>query len=142
MSGACLVLLHDVDQHQFIEHGMRGRLFMVTHCHGRANNAKLSEYDPTNMTEPTTPNSQSMTPPTLQPSSNTWTQTTYMVGQCVSRCQSQASSREKELTASLQARVLTQPDDAPMGFIVQCDISVPPDLHRLFQDYPLALEKI
>ena len=121
LSGARLELLYDIDQHQFIEHGMRGGVSMVTRRHARANNSRLPDYD---STKPTT---------YLQ-----YLDANNLYGWAMCQPLPIADFKWEEVTPSLHVMVLAQPDDAPVGYIVECDMSVPPDLHYLFQDYPLA----
>ena len=46
-TGVTLELLMDVDQHLFVERGLRGGISMVTTRHASANNGYMDGYDPT-----------------------------------------------------------------------------------------------
>ena len=45
MTGVCLDLLIDIDQHLFIEAGIRGGVFTITHRYEKANVSGLGGYD-------------------------------------------------------------------------------------------------
>ena len=50
-SGVTLELLTDIDQHLFVEKGLRGGVSMVSHRYARANNPHMEDFNPA---EPTT----------------------------------------------------------------------------------------
>ena len=111
VSGARLELLYDIDQYQFIEHGMRRGVSMVTRRHARANNSRLPDYD---STKPTT---------YLQ-----YLDANNLYGWAMCQSLPLADFKWEEVTPSLHVMVLAQSDDAPVGYIVECDMSVPPGL--------------
>ena len=45
-TGVQLELLTDIDQHLFIENGLRGGISMISRRHAQANNPYISGYDP------------------------------------------------------------------------------------------------
>ena len=45
MADVKLQLIIDVNMLQFIEKGIRGRVFYIANCYGKANNKYLKEYD-------------------------------------------------------------------------------------------------
>ena len=45
-SDVTLELLSDIDQHLFVERGMRGGVSMVSHRYARANNLHMEDYNP------------------------------------------------------------------------------------------------
>eukprot|EP00117_Sycon_ciliatum_P012262 scpid110695/ scgid13398/ len=45
-------------------------------------------------------------------------------------------------TSELLDSILTQADDASLGYMVECDLTVPDHLHDLLNDYPPAPEKM
>ena len=44
-------------------------------------------------------------------------------------------------TRELLDSILTQADDASLGYMIECDLTVPDHLHDLLNDYPPAPEE-
>ena len=113
--------LTDIDQHLFIERGMRGDISVITHRHAKANNPLMEDYNPG---EPTS----------------------YILYLDANNLYAWAMSQplpvgefkwmpEEQLNQFDVTQVL---DDAPVGYILEVDLQYPSSLHDQHNDYPLA----
>ena len=122
-TGAKLDTITDIDQHLFLERGMRGGISVITHRHAQANNPLLEDYNPekpisyivyldkNNLYE------WAMSQP-LPTSNFQWVE---------------------DLTA---LNVLEVPDDADTGYILEVDLEYSSHLHDGHNEYPLAPESM
>ena len=125
-SQASLELISDIDIHQFVEHGMRGGISMVTQRHAQANNPYLpEEYDES---KPTV---------YLQ-----YLDANNLYGWAMCQHLPVGGFAWQGPTSELIQSILTHPDDSDTGYFVECDLSVPDDVHDVLSDYPLAPESI
>ncbi|XP_065188224.1 uncharacterized protein LOC135818999 [Sycon ciliatum] len=120
-----LSLLSDVDMHLFIERGLRGGVSMASHRHGKANNRYMKSYDET---KPST---------YLQ-----YLDANNLYGWAMSQHLPVSHFEWCPPTRELLDSILTQADDASLGYMIECDLTVPDHLHDLLNDYPPAPEKM
>jgi len=121
-----LELLTDIVMHLFMENGLHGGVCMVSKRFAKANNPQCLEYDSTK------PNSWIM----------------YLDANNLYGCAMKQllpvgglQSVNPELDEVL-AQVLTTPDDAPEGYVLEVGLDYPEHLHDAHSDYPLAPEAI
>ena len=122
-TGVELELLTDIDQHLFIEKGIRGGISMVSKRHAKANNPFCSEYNPTKP--------------------NTWIE--YLDANNLyawSMMQCLPKGNFEWVEAENIKEVLTAPPDSPIGYILEVDLQYPKELHDSHSDYPLAPESL
>ena len=124
-TGISLTLLDDVDMHLFVERGLRGGVTMASHRHARANNKNMSSHD----TEQASTYLQYLDANNLYG----WAMSQHLP---TSKFQWCVPSDE------LLQKILTQPDDADTGYMVECDLSVPTEFHDRLNDYPPAPERV
>ena len=115
-TGVSLTLLSDVDMHLFIERGLLGGISMASERHARANNKHMSSYDPSQASS----YFQYLDPNNLYG----WAMCQYLPTSNFEWCPP---------SAQLLDVVLSQPDDASTGYIMECDLSVPPESPRSSQ---------
>jgi hypothetical protein len=99
---------------------MRGGISMISNRYAKANNKYMTEFDPTKP--------------------ETWIMyldANNLYGGAMSEPLPIGNYRISD--ASLET-ILNHPKDSRTGFIVQCDLKVPEELHDYFNDYPLAPE--
>ena len=41
-----------------------------------------------------------------------------------------------------QFKVYDVPDDSDVGYVIECDLIYPPEIHDLYNEYPLAPESL
>ena len=116
VSGARLDLLSDIDMHQFVEHGMRGGVSMVTQRYARASNELMVDYDPSR-------------PPTFLQ----YLDANNLYGWAMCQYLPASDFSWQEPTPELVQDILRNPDDAHAGYMVECDLTVPPALHDHFK---------
>jgi len=117
-----LELLTDIDMHLFMEKGLQGGVCMVSKRFAKANNPQRLEYDSTK------PNSWIM----YLDANNLYG---WAMKQLLPVGGFQWVNPERD-------EVLTTPDDAPEGYVLQVDLDYPEYLHDAHSDYPLAPEAI
>ena len=124
-SGVRLELLTDIDQHLFIEKGLRGGISMISHRHAPANNPYVSGYDPSK-------------------------DKSYIMYLDANNLYGWAMSQplpthefdwltEKEIKSIVFTKVK---DDADEGYVLEVDLEYPEEIHHQHADYPLAPEHI
>ena len=127
-TGVKLDLISDHEMFRTIDNGLRGGICMVSQRYARANNPKMGrEYDPTKPT-----------------SYIIYLDANNLYGWAMS--QSLPSGSFKWLTAEeIQINGMDQesywkdvPEDLPRGFIIECDLEYPTEIHEAHNDYPLA----
>ena len=125
ISGQSLELLSDIDMHQFVEHGLRGGISVVSHRHAKANNPLMTEYD---ASKPTV---------YLQ-----YLDANNLYGWAMSQHLPVSGFAWKEPAPSLVQNILDLPSDSSMGYMLECDLSVPVGVHDYLNDYPPAPESV
>ena len=121
-----LELITDPEIHLFIESSIRGGISTVTHRHARANNPYIGpDYDPSK------PHSYLM-----------YLDANNLYGWAMS--QPLPIRNFQFLTEDEMAQIdfSTVPDDSNIGYIVECDLEYPSELHDSHNDYPLAAENL
>ena len=124
-TGVQLELLTDIDQHLFIENGLRGGISMISHRHVQANNPYVSGYDPSK-------------------------DKSYIMYLDANNLYGWAMSQplpthefdwltEKEIKSIDFTKVK---DDADEGYILEVNLEYPEEIHDQHADYPLAPEHI
>ena len=125
MTNVQLELMTDIDTFQFIEKGMRGGISYIANRHGKANNKYITGYDPQK------PSKYIM-----------YLDANNLYGWAMSqslpirgfKCLSQKKIEKINLA--------TCAADSKKGMIMEVDLEYPSSLHKLHNDYPLAVEKI
>ena len=123
-TGVQLELLTDIDQHLFIENGLRGGI-SISHRHAQANNPYVSGYDPSK-------------------------DKSYIMYLDANNLYGWAMSQplpthefdwltEKEIKSIDFTKVK---DDADEGYILEVNLEYPEEIHDQHADYPLAPEHI
>ena len=115
--------LHDIEIHQFLDKGKRGGISMISHRYAQANNQYLEDHD-----------SEQPTSYIIYKDANN------LYGHAM--VQSLPVSDFKWVEDLPSLNVMSVPDDAEIGFILEVDLEYPPELHDLHSDYPLAPEKM
>ena len=124
-TGVQLELLTDIDQHLFIENGLRGGISMISRRHAQANNPFISGYDPSK-------------------------DKTYIMYLDANNLYGWAMSQflpthgfdwlnETEMRSIDFTKIK---DDAEEGYILEVDLEYPVDVHDQHSDYPLAPEHL
>ena len=109
----------DIDQHLFIERGMRGGISMITHRHSQANHPLLEDYNPE------------------KPSSYIiYLDASNLYGWAMSQPLLIHSFQWVQDPSSLN--VLEIPNDSDIGYILEVDLEYPPHRHDSHNDYPFA----
>ena len=120
-----LDLLSDVDVHQFIERGMRGGISMVTERYAKANNRYMPDHEPSKPTS------------FLQ-----YLDANNLYGWAMCQHLPISEFAWREPSPQLMNSILSLSEDAHTGYMIECDLAVPPSCHDLLNDYPVALEKM
>ncbi|XP_031559466.1 uncharacterized protein LOC116295702 [Actinia tenebrosa] len=120
---AQLDLLTDYEMYRFMEDGIRGGVCGPSHRYARANNPQVEGYDPEK------PNTYI-----------SYLDANNLYGWAMSqhlpvRDFEWATPREPEYYMRIRP-------DSRKGFILEVDLEYPPELHPLYDDYPLAPEAI
>jgi len=113
-----LELLTDTDMHLFMEKGLRGGVCMASKRFAKANNPQCSEYNSTK------PNSWIM-----------YLDANNLYGWAMKQLLPVGGF---QWVNPEQGEVLTTPDDAPEGYVLEVDLDYPEHLHNVHNDYPLA----
>ncbi|XP_021351034.1 uncharacterized protein LOC110448879 [Mizuhopecten yessoensis] len=125
MTDVRLELLTDIDQHLFIEKGLRGGISMISHRFAEANNPYVPGYDKTKPTDYIT-----------------YLDANNLYGWAMSQCLPTHDFAWLTDTAKYTLDITTVPDDAIDGYILEVDLEYPPELHDLHNEYPLAPERV
>jgi hypothetical protein len=108
--------------HTTTKSGMRGGISVVTHRYAEANNKYMASYDPS------------------KPSSYIlYLDANNLYGWAMSQYLPTGNYEWSNRTFSRED-ILAMTDDQSTGYIFQCDLSVPVELHDYFNDYPLLPE--
>ena len=118
MTGINLELITDIDQHQFIEKGLRGGISCIVHRHGEANNKYMKNYNPE-----------------LESNYIIYLDANNLYGWAMCRPLPYGGFRWVE------PKYYSEKVEG-IGYIYKVDLDYPEELHDLHNDYPLAPEKI
>ncbi|XP_071177928.1 uncharacterized protein [Mytilus edulis] len=124
MTGVRLELLTDPTMWLFFEQSIRGGLTMVSCRHAKANNPYLSNYDPA-----------------LPTSYLMYVDANNLYGLSMSMPLAVGKFQwlsEEEIN---DFNVLNVSNNADIGYVIECDLDYPDNLHDLHNDFPLAVEK-
>ena len=124
-TGVVLELLTDLDQHLFIEKGIRGGIAMIAQKYAEANNPLLEGYEPEKPTR-----------------TICYWDCCNLYGDSMQRYLPQSGFHwlSQHETESLNIQNIA--DDAETGYILEVDLEYPSELHDLHSDYPLAPESL
>ena len=124
-TNAKLDLITDPDMYLMIENSMRGGIATISHRHARANNPLVEGYDPSK------PHSWL-----------SYTDCNNLYGGAM--CQSLPVGNFRFLSPDEIAGfdLMSIPSDGDTGYIVECDLKYPSELHDLHSDYPMAPEHL
>ena len=124
MTGVKLQLLTDPTMWLFFEQSIRGGLTMVSCRHAKANNSYLDNYDASK--------------PTSYPM---YADENNLYGLSMSRPLAVGNFLWLSEGEIEHFDVFTVPDDGDIGYVIECDLHYPDNLHDLHNDFPLAAEK-
>ncbi|XP_065180179.1 uncharacterized protein LOC135810614 [Sycon ciliatum] len=128
VSDVSLDLLSDVTMHTFIEHGIRGGISMSVQRYAEANNDLIPDgYDP----------SKPMTYLQYVDANNLYgwaMQQPLPIGDFKF-----VEDISDDLVADI---VMTHPHDSPVGYIVECDLTIPDGVHDALNEYPPCPENM
>lgn len=127
MTKVKIELFTDIDMLLFIEGGIRGGLSVCTHRHALANNKYMQNYDPSSTD-------------------------TYLMYFDVNNLYGYAMSQTLPLCGfrwltqseinTLRGEIENISSDAPIGYILEVDLTYPPALHDLHSDLPFCPEHL
>ena len=121
-------LITDPDMYLMIENSMRGGIAVISKRHARANNPYVEGYDES------------------QPDSYiTYLDANNLYGYAQSEPLPVGNFQflSKEEISKFDMKFLNSiPSDSSTGYILECDLSYPPELHDLHADYPMAPEHL
>ena len=120
-----LELITDAEMQLFVESAIRGGISVISNRYAQANNPYMDNYDKTQ------PNSYLF-----------YVDANNLYGWAMS--EKLPVNNFKFLTEQEVARVdfCSVPDDSETGYIVECDLEYPTELHDEHNDYPLAPESV
>ena len=124
-TGVQLELLTDIDQHLFIENGLRGGISMISRRHTQANNPYISGYDP----------SKDKTYIMYLDANN-------LYGWAMSQPLPTHGFDWLNETEIISIDFTKLQDDAKEGYILEVDLEYPVDVHDQHAYYPLAPEHL
>jgi len=124
MTGAKLDLFTDPEMHLFVENSIRGGVSVISHRHAVANNVYTGED--VNETE--------HNPFIFLSDANN------LYGHSMAQALPTSDFRFLSQIDSLD--ITNEPEDGPVGYILEVDLEYPSELHDLHNDFPLAPEKL
>ena len=122
-TGICLELLTDYDMHLFIEKGLRGGISMVSKRYAKANNPRVSGYNPAK------PNTHIL-----------YLDANNLYGWAMSQALPTGGFKWVKDLQSLEKKIASTTADAKKGYILEVDLEYPHELHDAHNAYPLAPE--
>ena len=126
MTQCNLQLLDDSEMFRMIDTNLRGGICMITKRYARANNPRLGAFY-----DPTKPTSHIM-----------YWDANNLYGWAMSQHLPFEDFRWMEESEYKDIDWVAVPEDGQNGFILECDLDYPTELHTEHNDYPLAPEKV
>jgi len=126
MTGVQLQLFSDPEMHLFIENSILGGVSVIRHRHAVDNNSYTGEG-----VKESEPNSFIC----LLDANNLYG---YSMSQTLPTSEFRFFSRDEIGSVD----IANVPEDGPIGYILEVDLTYPSELHDLTNDFPLALEKV
>ena len=121
-----LQLLDDAEMFRMLDNSLRGGICMITKRYARANNPRLGAlYDPNALV-----------------SHIMYWDANNLYGWAMSQSLPYDEFRWMDEAEFKDINWKNVPDDGPFGFIVECDLDYPTQIHKVHNDYPLAPEKV
>jgi len=120
-----LEYIQDIDMYMFFERGTRGGISMVAKRYSKANNKYVKGYDKS------------------KPSKYiSYIDANNLYGWAMSQFLPTGKFRwlSPEESSAFQERL--SPEESNKGYVIECDITYPENLHELHNDYPLACESM
>jgi len=124
-AGAKLDLLTDPEMHLFFENNIRGGISTISHRHAKANNPSTPNYNPEK------DNSYLL-----------YVDANNLYGWAMSEKLPTGNFNFLTPEEIANFRVQDIADDSKTGYVLECDLEYPDDLHESHNDYPLAPESI
>jgi len=124
-AGVELDLICDPDMYLMLENAVRGGISTISNRYARANNPSVEGFDPT---KPTTYISY-------------W-DCNNLYGSAQSEPLPLGDFRFLESDEISRFDPTSVSDDSPVGYVIECDLEYPADLHDSHSDYPLAPEHL
>lgn len=120
-----LELLSDPEMYRLLESGLRGGVAMVSKRYAKANNPRVSDYDPTK------PETHLM-----------YWDANNLYGWSMSQSLPECGFRWLDDDEIKTVDWLHLEKDDQLGYVVECDLDYPEELHDEHSDYPLAPERL
>jgi len=116
-------LITDPEKHLLFENNIRGGISTISHRYARANVQGTPTFDPK-----------------IEPSYLLYVDANNLNGWAMN--EKLATGNFNFLTPDeIEAfKVEDIPDDSTTGYVLECDLEYPPELHEIHNDYPLAPE--
>ena len=124
-AGAKLDLITDSDMHLMFENNMRGEIATISQRYAQANNPLVEGYDPSK------PNSWI-----------TYLDANNLYGTAMSEPLPKGNFRFLSQDEISDFDIMKIPTHGDTGYIVECDLQYPSELHELHSDYPMAPEHL
>ena len=125
MTNVKLELMTDINMYQFIKKGMRGGVSCIANRYGKANNKYMESY---NENEPS--------------KYLMYLDANNLYGWAMSQYLPHGSFKWLSNEELNKIDLGKYKEDSNDGLILEVDLEYPKDLHKLHNDYPLALEKV
>ena len=120
-----LNLITDETIYLTFENSIRGGISTISNRYAKANNLLLDDYDPSK------PNSYM-----------TYLDANNLYGAAQSEMLPVGDFRLLTPEEISQFKIVNIPEDSPTGYVIECDLEYPPNLHEVHSDYPLAPEHL
>lgn len=125
MTDVKLELMRDPEMYLFVENSIRGGISTISHRHAKANNPLLKNYDSS-----------------LSNSYLIYLDINNLYGKAMSEILPVNGFRFLNEDEIERLDFSTIADDASIGYVVECDLEYPENLHDIHNDYPLAPETL
>ena len=123
MTGVRSEKIIDTDMYLFIEKGLRGGISCIAKRYAKANNKYMKDYDPT------------------KPSKFIeYLDMNNLYGWAMSGYLPYGGFKQLKNVDNLDVNSVSE--DSPKGYILEVELEYPDELHVLYNDYPLAPEKL